>query len=238
MLGRNPRGSPPRILQQQQKQFEEAQLKLIESLTQKLHIQNGAVSTGESSVSSTDAAAASITEFTFDALSGHTFDSWFKRYEDMFKTDFSKFDDGWKVRLLLRKLGTPEHERFTNFILPKLPRDLSFDETVRTLSQIFGDQTSMFNIRYQCLKLAKKDDDDFITFAGVVNRECERFKLSSMTENQFKCLIFLSGLQSSHDADIRTRLLNRIEQDAEMTPFAPLVFVLTWTLAWEAQTEN
>ncbi|KER32322.1 hypothetical protein T265_01551 [Opisthorchis viverrini] len=68
------------LLQQQQKQFEEAQLKLIESLTQKLYIQTAAASTGESSVSSTDAAAASITEFTFDALSGHTFDSWFKRY--------------------------------------------------------------------------------------------------------------------------------------------------------------
>ncbi|KER23184.1 hypothetical protein T265_08879 [Opisthorchis viverrini] len=33
------------LLQQQQKQFEEAQLKLIESLTQKLHIQTAAVST-------------------------------------------------------------------------------------------------------------------------------------------------------------------------------------------------
>ncbi|KER21110.1 hypothetical protein T265_15162, partial [Opisthorchis viverrini] len=97
------------------------------------------------------------------------------------------------------------------------PCDPSFDETVRTLSQIFGDQTSLFNIRYQCLKWVKKDYDDFITFAGVVNRERERSKLSSMTENQFKCLIFISGLQSSQDADNRTRLLNRIEQDAEMT---------------------
>ncbi|GAA55482.1 hypothetical protein CLF_108092 [Clonorchis sinensis] len=48
------------LLQQQQKQFEEAQLKLIESLTQRLHIQTAAASTGESSVSSIDAAAASI----------------------------------------------------------------------------------------------------------------------------------------------------------------------------------
>ncbi|GAA54947.1 hypothetical protein CLF_106174 [Clonorchis sinensis] len=34
------------LLQQQQKQFEEAQLKLIESLTQRLHIQTAAASTG------------------------------------------------------------------------------------------------------------------------------------------------------------------------------------------------
>ncbi|KER29466.1 hypothetical protein T265_03932 [Opisthorchis viverrini] len=61
------------LLLQQQKQFEEAQLKLIESLTQKLHIQTAAVSTGESSVSSTDAAAASTssTNFKGEVLGGN-----------------------------------------------------------------------------------------------------------------------------------------------------------------------
>ncbi|KER33165.1 hypothetical protein T265_00866 [Opisthorchis viverrini] len=89
------------LLQQQQKQFEEAQLKLIESLTQKLHIQTAAVSTGESSVSSTDAAAASITEFTFDPLSGHTFDSWFKRFNGTCK--FSTRDPRRQSKIALYK---------------------------------------------------------------------------------------------------------------------------------------
>ncbi|KER24112.1 hypothetical protein T265_08154 [Opisthorchis viverrini] len=159
----------------------------------------------------------SITEFNLDAESGRTFESWFKKYEDMFQTDFAQFDDAWKVQLLLRKLGTAEHDRFTNFILPKLPRDLGFADAVKILAQIFGEQSSLFNIRYQCLKITKRDTEDFITYAGVVNRECERFQLSSMTEDQFKCLIFVAGLQSPHDADIRTRLLNRIEQDPELT---------------------
>ncbi|KER20570.1 hypothetical protein T265_15289, partial [Opisthorchis viverrini] len=114
------------------------------------------------------------------------------------------------------KLGTPQHERYTNFILPKPPCDLDFDGTVRTLSQIFGNQSSPFIIRYQCLKVIKKDED-LITFAGVVSRKCERFKLSSMTENKLKCPISASGLQLPRDAGIKTRMLSGIGQDAEMT---------------------
>ncbi|KER23306.1 hypothetical protein T265_08791 [Opisthorchis viverrini] len=175
------------------------------------------VMVGEPPSSSADAAACQITEFNFDAEFGRTFESWFRKCEYGFQTNFAQFDDAWKVRMLLRKLGTAEHDRFTNFILPKHPRDLGFADAVKILAQIFGEQSSLFNIRYQCLKITKRDTEDFITYAGVVNRECERFQLSSMTEDQFKCLIFVAGLQSPHDADIRTRLLNRIEQDPELT---------------------
>ena len=82
---------------------------------------------------------------------------------------------------------------------------------------MFGEQTSLFNVRYQCLKLVKSPDDDWVTYAGIVNRECENSKLRQMTDDQFKCLIFICGLQSAQDADIRTRLLNRMEQDPELT---------------------
>ncbi|CAH8623684.1 unnamed protein product, partial [Dicrocoelium dendriticum] len=59
--------------------------------------------------------------------------------------------------------------------------------------------------------------EDYITYAGIVNRECERFKLASMTETQFKCLMFICGLQSPPDADLCTRLLTRLEQDPGIT---------------------
>ena len=55
--------------------------------------------------------------------------------------------------------------------------------------------------------------DDFLTHIGIVNRKCERFKLNSLTDNQFKSLVFIRSLQSSKFADIRTPLLNRLEQD-------------------------
>ncbi|CAH8512294.1 unnamed protein product [Dicrocoelium dendriticum] len=192
------------------------QLKLMSVLTEKLS--SSSLHAGPSANSqSVDQVVSGISEFLYDAKAGVTFESWYKRYEDLFTVDLARQDDAWKVRLLLRKLGTLEHQRYTNFILPRNPRDVTFDDTVRTLSQIFGEQSSLFNARYQCLQLVKRDADDFITYAGMVNRECQRFQLGSLTEDQFKCLIFVSGLQSPHDADIRTRLLSKLQQDGSVT---------------------
>nr|VZH95980.1 unnamed protein product [Spirometra erinaceieuropaei] len=191
------------------------QLELMEALTVKLS--NSSQSIAAEGSQSVDHIAASITEFLYDPQAHITFESWNKRYEDLFSVDLAAQDDAWKVRLLLRKLGPAEHERYANFILPKNPREVAFKDTVQTLSQVFGEQSSLFNTRFQCLQLCKRDSDDFITYAGIVNRECGRFQLGSLTEDQFKCLIFICGLQSPKDAGIRTRLLSKVHQNNSTT---------------------
>ncbi|BHF84813.1 hypothetical protein SprV_0902796500 [Sparganum proliferum] len=199
------------------KQMLQQQLKLMEALTDKLSNS----SMGQSSVAGgsqcVDHIAGSVTEFLYDPQAHITFDSWYKRYEDSFSVDLAAQDDAWKVRLLLRKLGPTEHERYANFTLPKNPGEVTFKDTVQMLSQIFGEQSSLFNTRFQCLQLCKRDSDDFITYAGIVNRECERFQLRSLTEDQFKCLIFIFGLQSSKDVDIRTPVLSKVQQNNSIT---------------------
>ncbi|CAH8624689.1 unnamed protein product [Dicrocoelium dendriticum] len=205
-----------KLLLQQQSQME-AQMKLIESLTQCLNVQSNGAATRDTQAVSLDLLTNSITEFHYDADSESTFEAWFKRWEDMFQTDFSRQDDSWKVRLLLRKLGTNEHTRFLDHILPKEPKDITFNEAVATLKEIFGESTSLFSIRYQCLKIVKRDTDDYGALADMVNRECERFKLRCLTDDQFKCLIFVSALQSPRDAEIRTRLLANLDQDPDLT---------------------
>ena len=154
-----------KILQQQQVQFETAQSRLIKMMTEcfSLHTEKS-----ESNGISNDTIANSITEFTYDPDAGMFFESWFKRYEDIFNIELKNQDDAWRVRLLLRKLCTTEHARYTNSILPKNARDLSFKDTVKQLSEIFGERSSLFNIRYQCMKLIK-GDEDFVTYAGKVN---------------------------------------------------------------------
>ncbi|KAH9588111.1 hypothetical protein MS3_00000116 [Schistosoma haematobium] len=166
---------------------------------------------------SIDGIANSISEFHYDPESNVTFDMWFRRYEDLFKFDFANQDDAWKVRLLLRKLGPNELDRYCNLILPLNPRDCSFSDTVQSLSQQFGDNSSLFNARYRCLKLTMNEDADFLTHVGIVNRECERFRLKSLTEDQFKALILICSLQSQKFSEIRTRLLSRLDQDPKLT---------------------
>lgn len=52
-----------------------------------------------------------------------------------------------KVKILRRKCGTTDYERFTNSILSKSPTDLKFHEPVELLSKYFGEQTLLFSAR-------------------------------------------------------------------------------------------
>lgn len=166
-----------------------------------------------------EALATNISEFSFDPENGITFEKWYSRYADLFDSDARNLEDAAKVRLLLRKLDTPSHTRYTNYILPKLPRDVNFNDTVETLKKIFGSQTSIFNKRYQCLQLVKSEAEDIISYGGKVNRACEEFDFKNVKIDQFKCLVFVCGLKSHCYADIRARLLSRIEAE---TPEAPV----------------
>ncbi|KER24459.1 hypothetical protein T265_07884 [Opisthorchis viverrini] len=128
------------ILQQQQKQFEEAQLRLVESLMRSMSV--NAIKKGEPPSSSADAAASSITEFNFDAESGRTFESWFKKYEDMFQTDFAQFDDAWK-RMAERE-NSANQRAFWN-------AEYMFNQRNRLFNQRrhFTEQTSHFRTNQQ-----------------------------------------------------------------------------------------
>lgn len=201
------------ILQIQQAQNDANQMKLLDALMQKLSFH----SSSNSQSDKYDSIVNSICEFNYDPDSGIIFDSWFRRFEDTFRVECSNLDDAAKVRLLLRRLGTLEYNKYVNFILPQNPRDLSFNETVQILSKIFGEQSSLFSIRYQCFQISKSLSDDYLTYAGHVNKECERFRINEITADQFKCLIFICGLKNPEDMDIRTRILSRIEQEPNMT---------------------
>ena len=50
-----------------------------------------------------------------------------------------------------------------------------------------------------------------------MNRECGKFKLSELTPDKFKGLIFVQGLTTPKDAEIRVRLLSELEQDSKLT---------------------
>ena len=53
------------------------------------------------------------------------------------------------------------------------------------------------------------DNDDFVIYAGVINGECENFKLNELTFDSFKCLIFIQDLTSNKDAEIRSMILTK-----------------------------
>lgn len=154
-----------------------------------------------------------IKEFSYDPEAGMTFDRWYNKYDDLFEEDGKELNDAAKIRLLLRSLSVPVHEQFISYLLPKRPRDFTFKEVVSKLKAIFGVQRSLFSKRYDCLRLSKNDSDDYITFASLVNRHCEEFELPRLTIDQFKALVFICGLQSPKESEVRTRLLSKLESE-------------------------
>ena len=68
------------------------------------------------------------------------------------------------------------------------------------------------------MNLTRKDSEDYAMFASVVNKHCDDFKLSELSANNFKCLIFVQGLISAKDAEIRCKVLNKLENEPNLTP--------------------
>ena len=95
--------------------------------------------------------------------------------------------------------------------------DLEFSETVKLLSELFGPNTSLFHKRWKCLNIFKDDQQDYLTFAVTVNKHCNDFKLADLTADDFKCFIFMQGLVSSEDTEIRHCVLTELENVQGLT---------------------
>ena len=121
-----------------------------------------------------------------------------------------------KVRLLLWKLETVEHNKFVDYDLQKKTCELGFLETVTLLSELFSSKTSLFHKRWKCLNLTKRDSDDYLGFASVVNKNCHDFKLGELSADNFKCLIFAQGLVSAKDTEIRCSILSKLENEPNL----------------------
>ncbi|EYB94208.1 hypothetical protein Y032_0174g460 [Ancylostoma ceylanicum] len=92
----------------------------------------------------TNSLSTRLPEFTYNPDNGCTFDVWYNRCEDIIANDGSTLDDAAKARLIVSKLDATTYARFTNHILPKKTFDVSLDETVKTLKELFGHNTSVF----------------------------------------------------------------------------------------------
>ena len=159
----------------------------------------------------------SLSEFIYKPEEGITFPAYFKRYETIFAKRCQSWSDEEKIMLVQQKLGAHENTKYTNHILLNKPEEISFEETIETLSKIFGEQDSLFHTRYKCLNIIKEDDEDFVAYTRKVNAQCEWFKFKDLKEDMFKCLIFVQGLTSNKDKVIRSKIVTMLEQDTEIT---------------------
>ena len=102
--------------------------------------------------------------------------------------------------------------------MPRKTSELTFTEAVELLLELCSPKTYLFHKRWGCLNLTRKERDDYTTFAPIVNKHCEDFRLAELSADNFKCVIFKQGLISTKDAKIRRRILNKLENEPNLTP--------------------
>lgn len=154
-----------------------------------------------------------IDVFHFEPKDGLTFETWYRRYVNIFTEDTKSLDDAAKVRLLLERLDSVAHDRYLNYILPDEPKKKTFKETVEILNKLFRIPESQFCRRWKCLQSVKKETETYTEYTARMNKLCEDFNLKTMTADEFKCLMFLVGLKNSKDAPVRSKLHSKLEGD-------------------------
>lgn len=97
--------------------------------------------------------------------------------------------------------------------MPRKMTEITLKDHVDKLTQLFGSNKSKFSLRFECLNVAKKADDDFYTYAGIVNRITEDFDFDNLTKKEFKSLIFILGLRDHKDTELRLRLLSLLDKN-------------------------
>lgn len=68
----------------------------------------------------------------------------------------------------------------------------------------------------KCEWIYQKEEEYFVTYGGIVNKGCENFKINELTPDAFKKLIFVQGLTVRKDAEIRVKIVTKIEQNSNV----------------------
>ncbi|PIO73854.1 reverse transcriptase [Teladorsagia circumcincta] len=164
----------------------------------------------------TNSLSARLPEFTHDPENGCTFDVWYSRYEDIITQDGATLDDAARAHLIVSKLDTAAYARFTNHILPRRAAEIPLADTVKTLQELFGHNTSVFARRYAYLK-TQCNGESLRDYTGLVNRRHEMAEFNAITAEQMKCLVWICGLVAPEYADIRTHALRKLESNPQTT---------------------
>ncbi|KAM3173206.1 hypothetical protein ACTXT7_012956 [Hymenolepis weldensis] len=79
------------------------------------------------------------------------------------------------VRCLVGKLDPVECERHSELDLVREFNDLGYCETVEVMKEVFGQKFSLFNVRFNGLKLVIEHDEELYDFAMVMDLHYDTF---------------------------------------------------------------
>ena len=156
----------------QQEHFERAYFRLLNFLSQCFNIQLTSANSNSSSKVTVDSIASNISKFSCEPDSGYIW--------GMVKTlgrYFSKWIRG-------------KHVCLSENLSQKQPKDLDSTLIGKQQNEIIGDQFSLFNVRFICLKSTKHETDNYLTshISSTVN--AKNFKCSHLQKISLNAFFF------------------------------------------------
>ncbi|KAL3073944.1 hypothetical protein niasHT_036032 [Heterodera trifolii] len=175
--------------------------------------------------------------FDLDDQSGKNIESWIDRFVLALDCSSPNIQDQLKVKLVLTKLGEGAYNEYSKYCLPKKPTEFDFSETPAQLKCLFAKPQSVWIDRYECLRAAKQDDEDFRAFVNRHKRLLRDFEFKKLNEEQFNCLMLLIALKSPKDAELRKRILGKLTADGDKAKYDNVVSDLQMFLSTIAEAK-
>lgn len=198
-------------VQAMHEQMRQMQLNHQEELKLVLQTQKQQSTAQDSTAFKVKCLADSMEQFDYDPDNNQTFEAYFRRYESVLTTQAEGLDEPTKVHLLLQKFPQGQYQKYADSILPETPQDRTLSDTVETLKRLFGHKETKFAMRHKCFNLVKHDGEDFSEYAARINKHAEKFEIGNYTADDFKVLLFVSGLKAPEDSTILERLLTKVD---------------------------
>lgn len=155
--------------------------------------------------------------FVPDRVKGFYYSTWYERNELIFQEYAAHLGDQDKVQLLLMKLAPAQLIVFYDTIYPKKKSELTFEEVKKVLNSLYSVKLSLLRRRLQVFQMQMRPDEDIDAIGARVNRAAEEFYEEPLTEDQFKCLIFLHGLRDPKLSELQEQLIEFAETRPELT---------------------
>uniref|UniRef100_A0A8R1IJM7 RNA-directed DNA polymerase n=2 Tax=Caenorhabditis japonica TaxID=281687 RepID=A0A8R1IJM7_CAEJA len=206
------------MFEKQNEQHQAAMTALVQAMKGKSNDESRADMTPtSSSVSQTQLMndiGSRVAMFQFDLETEKTFSKWYARHEAAFTVEGKDLEDKSKVSLLMSKMSDEVYEQYSKRICPRKHTEVEFDETVKTLEQMFDIKKSLFSHRFACINIAR-DDETPVEYTTKVNSMCESAMLQDIDAEGWKVFFWLKGLDASRDKSARTYFIRYVEQKWE-----------------------
>ncbi|XP_011859820.1 PREDICTED: uncharacterized protein K02A2.6-like [Vollenhovia emeryi] len=147
------------------------------------------------------------------------FEKWLLRYEYTIVTETSCLPAEMRTRLVLDKLGQTEFDRLVDHVAPTVPSQLSLEDLLSKLKELFRDKVPLTRRRIEILNYRYDKAVPISEHIDRINRHAADFDRSKLTDDSLRTLLLLQSFCYSSDNDQLKKIALRViekNQDASL----------------------